>query len=176
MSKITAFTGSNSETSINDQLLQTALSLLTTSDVDYIDLKLLEVPIYSEPIEKSDGIPKSITQLKSKIDEADALIVAVCEHNGSMSAFFKNITDWLSRSDAKYLLNKPVFLLSTSPGAGGAKFSLEYTKNNFQKFGGQVVHQFSLPLFNENFSDGQLEDKYKEHLKSLITNFENSLK
>lgn len=175
MSKILAFTGSNSDTSINDRLLHYALDVLKTSDVNYIDLKVLQVPVFSETLEKSDGIPEDIQKLKSKIKNADALIVAVNEHNGAMSAFFKNITDWLSRSDSKYLQDKPIFLMSTSPGKGGAQSSLEYTTNNFKKFGGNVIHNFSLPSFQENFDENGMTDKYKGHLKSLLTNFENDL-
>ncbi|GAA0761603.1 NADPH-dependent FMN reductase [Psychroflexus lacisalsi] len=175
MSKIIAFTGSNSETSINDKLLKYALDCFKNRQANYIDLKPLNVPIYSESLEKTKGIPEDIKTLKSKIEDANALIVAVNEHNGTMSAFFKNITDWLSRTDSGYLKGKSILLLSTSPGQGGAQSSLEYTTNNFHKFGGQVIHQFSLPLFNKNFGENGLTPKYKAHLESLITNFENDL-
>lgn len=175
MSKTIAFTGSNSETSINDKLLHYALGLFKKADIDYIDLKTLDIPIYSETIEDSEGIPDDIKKLKSKIEDADTLIVAVNEHNGAMSAFFKNITDWLSRSDSSYLEDKAIFLMSASPGEGGAQSSLNYTTDNFHKFGGHVVHQFSLPLFDENYTNDGLSDQYDSHLKSLITNFENDL-
>lgn len=176
MPKIIAFTGSNSETSINDQLLKYALKFIKKSEVQYIDLKPLSVPIYSEKIEKSSGVPNDIQELVSQIKSSDALIVAVNEHNGTMSAFFKNITDWLSRSDAQYLLDKPIFLLATSPGAGGARFCLDYTTTNFQKFGGKIVDKFSLPLFGENFKNAKLSHDYSTNLESLITNFENEIK
>lgn len=175
MSKTIAFTGSNSETSINDKLLQYALGLFQKTDIDYIDLKPLDVPVYSQTLENSEGIPKDIKTLKSKIQNASTLIVAVNEHNGAMSAFFKNITDWLSRSDSNYLDKKAIFLMSTSPGKGGAKSSLDYTTDNFEKFGGHVVHQFSLPLFDENYSDEGLTEKYDSYLQSLIETFENDL-
>lgn len=175
MSKIIAFSGSNSENSINDKLLRYTLNFVSKNEVNYIDLKPLNVPVYSETLENSDGIPEDIKNLKSKIKEADALIVAVNEHNGTMSAFFKNITDWLSRSDGKYLQGKPIFLMSTSPGEGGAKSSLEYTTNNFHKFGGVVIHQYSLPSFGDNFSNENLTETYKQHLLSLLDNFEKDL-
>lgn len=173
MSKVLAFTGSNSEKSINDQLLHYALSFIKNSEVNYVDLKPLKVPIYSETLENSEGIPGDIQNLRSEIRNADALIVAVNEHNGTMSSFFKNVTDWLSRSNSKYLLDKPIFLMSTSPGKGGAVSSLEYTINNFKKFGGNVIHHFSLPSFGENFGHNGMTKTYKAHLESLLTNFEN---
>ena len=174
MSKIIAFVGSNSATSINEKLLNYAVNH-TQLEVLTIDLKRLEVPMYSETEENSNGIPKDISTLKADIEDASALIVAVNEHNGTMSAFFKNITDWLSRTDSQYLKHKPIFLLSTSPGQGGAQSSLNYTEENFKKFGGNVVHKFSLPSFGDNFKDSEMEKTHKEHLKSLLTNFENDL-
>lgn len=176
MPKIIAFTGSNSKTSINDQLLKFTLQLFQSTEVEYIDLKPLEVPIYSIDIENSTGIPKDIIELKSSIEKSDAIVVAVNEHNGTMSAFFKNITDWLSRTDGKYLANKSIFLLATSPGGGGAKFCLEYTTRNFEKFGGDVVQKFSLPLFSKHFVNGGLIEEYDAQLKSLVSSFENELK
>ena len=88
MSKILAFTGSNSSQSINEKLLKYTLSLLVDVDVDYSDLKTLELPIYSEDIEKNKGIPMDIRILSKQIEKYDALVVAVNEHNGAMSAFF----------------------------------------------------------------------------------------
>jgi NAD(P)H-dependent FMN reductase len=175
MSKIIAFTGSNSTTSINDQLLQYTLNSLVKVSVDYIDLKTLSIPIFSEDIEKSSGIPDDIKSLKTKIDAASALIVSVNEHNGAMSAFFKNITDWLSRTDPKYLKDKKIMLIGTSPGQGGAKFSLDYTMGNFEKFGGIIVDHFSLPSFQDNFNKSGLSDDYAQGLKDSVSNFENDL-
>jgi NAD(P)H-dependent FMN reductase len=175
MSKIIAFSGSNSSTSINDQLLKYTLNSLVKVSVDYIDLKTLSIPIFSEDIEKSSGIPGNIKSLKTKIDAASALIVAVNEHNGAMSAFFKNITDWLSRTDPKYLKDKKILLMATSPGQGGAKSSLDYTMGNFEKFGGIIVDHFSLPSFQDNFNKSGLNDDYAKDLKDSISNFENDL-
>ncbi len=174
MQKILAFTGSNSETSINDQLLRFTLDLLQTTNLEYIDLKPLEVPIYSETLENSKGIPEDILSLRSSIDDSQALIVAVNEHNGTMSAFFKNITDWLSRTGS-YLEGKKICLLATSPGQGGAKFCLDYTQTNFEKFGGTVCSKFSLPNFNQHFKNQELQDTYKSELMQLIQKFENEL-
>jgi NAD(P)H-dependent FMN reductase len=175
MSKVIAFTGSNSSTSINDQLLQYTLNSLVKVNVDYIDLKAMSIPVFSEDIEKSSGIPDDIKSLKAEIDAASAIIVAVSEHNGTMSSFFKNITDWLSRTDPKYMKDKKILLMGTSPGQGGAKFCLDYTKGNFEKFGGIIVDNFSLPSFQNNFSESGLSEDYAQNLKDLVSNFENDL-
>jgi len=175
MSKIIAFTGSNSSTSINDQLLKYSLQHFKNHSVEYIDLKALSVPIYSEDIEKESGIPDSIKNLRTTIDASDALVVAINEHNGTMSAFFKNITDWLSRTGS-YLEGKTILLLSSSPGQGAGRNCMEYTIANFEKFGGQIDQTFSLPSFQDHFQDGELSKDFKEDLMTSVTTFENNLK
>jgi NAD(P)H-dependent FMN reductase len=175
MNTILAFSGSNSSTSINHQLLQYTISHILKSQADEIDLKSLNVPIYSEDIEKSVGIPQDILNLKDKLDQYPALLIAVNEHNGTMSAFFKNITDWLSRTDSSYLNQKKIFILATSPGGGGAKLSLDYTSKNFTKFGGDVLGEFSLPHFQNNFLESKLSVEFDDQLKTAIAEFENQL-
>ncbi|WP_127845700.1 NADPH-dependent FMN reductase [Psychroflexus aestuariivivens] len=176
MTKILAFTGSNSSKSINEKLLKYTIELLidVDVDVDYSNLNTLELPIYSEDEEENKGIPIDIRILSEQIQKYDALVVSVNEHNGAMSAFFKNITDWLSRNNSKYLEGKNIFLMSASPGKGGAKSSLEYTKSNFEKFGGKIVESFSFPLFHENFDveNNKINSEDLElGLRDVVSNF-----
>ena len=91
--------------------------------------------------------------LKQEISEADALIISVNEHNGSWSAFFKNIIDWLSRLDRNFLEGKKILLMSTSPGKRGGLSALEYAKSVLPRFGAEIVESFSFPSFYENFSE-----------------------
>ncbi|WP_299215623.1 NAD(P)H-dependent oxidoreductase, partial [uncultured Dokdonia sp.] len=91
---------------------------------------------------------KEVSNIKIEKNE---LILSVNEHNGTVSAFFKNILDWLSRVDRNFLSDTKILLMSTSPGARGAKMALEYTKEVLPRFGGTVVESFSFPSFQDNF-------------------------
>ena len=91
--KIIAFAGSNSSKSINHQLVSYAVKLVENSEV--INLNDYAVPIYSQDLENSEGIPQSIKYLCAKLSETNKLVISVCEHNGNISAFFKNILDEL---------------------------------------------------------------------------------
>src|SRR5690606_1728932 len=82
-----------------------------------------------------------------------ALVISVNEHNGMVSAYFKNTIDWLSRLDRKFLEGKKVLLMSTSNGKRGAASALEYTKNILPRFGATVDESFSIPFYSENFSE-----------------------
>ncbi|HKJ49266.1 MAG TPA: NAD(P)H-dependent oxidoreductase [Christiangramia sp.] len=170
--KILAFAGSNSSTSINQQLLNHVLGRIQGHEIKEIKLTEYPLPIFSIDIEKNEGIPINATIIKNLIGDSDALIVAVNEHNGGPSAFFKNIIDWLSRADKNFLEGKKILLISTSPGKRGAKSSLEYTENIFGRFGGEVVQSFSFPSFKDNFEDGNVTNEVLDMgIEDVLTTF-----
>ena len=170
--KILAFAGSNSSTSINQQLLDHVVSRIQGHEIKEINLTDYPLPIFSVDIEKNEGIPINVTIIKNLIAERDALVIAVNEHNGGPSAFFKNIIDWLSRANRNFLEGKKILLISTSPGKRGAKSSLEYTENIFGRFGGEVIQSFSLPSFKDNFEDGRVTNEVLDMgIEDVLTTF-----
>lgn len=152
MKKIVAFAGSNSSTSINHALVSYAASQITAHEVKVIKLTDFPLEIFGEDIEKERGYSVDLRLLLNEIKGADALMISVNEHNGGASAFFKNVLDWLSRIEYKFLAGKKILLMSTSTGKRGAASSLEYVKNVIPRFDGEVVESFSFPSFPENFS------------------------
>ncbi|MDY8138204.1 NAD(P)H-dependent oxidoreductase [Aquimarina sp. 2201CG5-10] len=152
MKNILAFAGSNSSTSINHKLVEFVASEIKEHPVKIIKLTDYPLSIYSEDEEKSQGFPEILKNLKEEISEADALIISLNEHNGSWSAFFKNIMDWMSRLDRNFLEGKKILLMSTSPGKRGGLSSLEFAKSVFPRFGAEIIESFSFPSFYENFS------------------------
>lgn len=176
MKKILAFTGSNSSNSLNHELLKYASSLIKNNEVTVIDLNDYDAPMYSIQLQKENGFPEEIIKLNELIQEYDAFIIAVPEHNGMMPAFFKNIMDWISRLDRKLFHGKPVLLLSTSPGKSGGRRGLKILELFMGYFAGSVAGTFSLPNFNENFDavSNQIEDEIKNsELIKLLETFDN---
>lgn len=172
MKNILAFAGSNSSTSINQQLLEHLVSRIQGHEIELIKLTHYPLPIYSEDIEKKDGFPENVKSIHRKIKANDALVVAVNEHNGSTSAFFKNIIDWLSRYDRNFLEGKKILLFSTSPGQRGAKNALEFTKGIFGRFGGQVIESFSFPSFKDNFENEKVINEVLDMgIEDVLTTF-----
>lgn len=172
MKKILAFSGSNSSVSINQQLLEHILDRVPGHEIDMIKLTDYPLPIYSRDIEVNEGIPGNVKRIKELIDAHDSLIIAVNEHNGASSAFFKNNIDWLSRLKKDFLNGKQILLFSTSPGKRGAQSSLEYTRNIFARFGGQVIESFSFPSFNDNFEDGKVINEVLDMgIEDVLTTF-----
>ena len=82
--------------------------------------------------------------------------------------------DWTSRIEGKLWEGKPFFLLATSPGGRGAISVLSLAANSFPHMGANVVGQFSLPNYNQNFSieegitNKELEAAYEVELSKFI--------
>ena len=149
--KILAFAASNSRDSINKRLVKFSLSFLPNVESDLLDLNDYEMPIYSTDRENESGISPLVQAFFDKIGEADALLISFAEHNGSYTAAYKNLFDWTSRINQKVFRQKPMVLLSTSPGPGGAARVLASAKDSAPHFGGNVLADVSIPSFYENF-------------------------
>lgn len=157
MKKILAFAGSNNKTSINKELAIYTASKVNDATYDVADLNDYPLPIFSLE-EEEKGFPNSATAFNNLLSNYDGFVISLAEHNGSFSAVFKNIFDWVSRIDRKVFKDKPVLLMSTSPGGNGGKSVIEVAKNTFPHLGGQVVSTFSLPSFYDNFKEGEINN------------------
>ncbi|UZO80016.1 NAD(P)H-dependent oxidoreductase [Aquimarina sp. ERC-38] len=152
MNKILAIAGSNSTTSINQRLVEWVAGELPGQKVKVLKIGSYQIPIYSEDLERTSGIPGQIMGIAKEIEEATALILSVSEHNGTWSAFFKNIIDWLSRYNRNFLEHKKILLMSTSPGQRGGLTAVEHARQILPRFSGEVVESFSFPSFYQNFN------------------------
>lgn len=167
---ILAFAASTSTQSINKKFAEYAAHALPDVTVRVIDLNDFAAPMYSVDAEASDGIPASAKTFVAEIESADGIILSLAEHNGSYSAAFKSIFDWGTRHKHKIWSDKPMLLLSTSPGARGGATVLEAAANSFPHLGAKVAATFSLPSYGENFS---IEKGIRD--EALKTNFARKL-
>lgn len=154
MKKIVAFAGSDSKTSINKQLAAYAASLVPDAEVNVLDLNDYELPMYGIDKEQEIGIPENAHAFLKEIQAADGIVLSLAEHNGAYATVFKNIFDWMSRIDGKLWGNVPMVLMATSPGGRGGQTVLDIAKGRFPYMGGNIVGDFSLPSFHDNFKDG----------------------
>lgn len=142
---ILTFAASNSRNSINKALVQHASGLLPdTAKVDLVDLNDFEMPIYSVDREAETGIPQEAKDFYAAIGAADGIIVSFAEHNGTVTAAWKNLFDWMSRIDMKVWQNKPVLMLATSPGPNGGAYVLEGQKTTAPFFGANVTGSYGI--------------------------------
>lgn len=170
MKKIIAFGASSSKTSINKQLATYTAHQFENASVEVLDLNDYEMPIFSSDKEAASGIPQQAQDFYAKLGTADLIVISFAEHNGAYTAAFKNIFDWTSRINAKTFQEKPVLLLSTSPGPRGGSSVLEIAKGRFPFQGAVVKGSFSLPSFYENFdvTNGIINEDLKNQLHGII--------
>ncbi|RRO19773.1 NADPH-dependent FMN reductase [Flavobacteriaceae bacterium 14752] len=173
MKNILAFAGSNSSTSINFKFVSHAVSLIKDHKVELLNLKDFDIPMYSADFEEQSGIPESIVKLNEHIQNVDALLISVNEHNGGLSAFFKNCIDWLSRNDRDFLKNKKLCILSTSPGRGAAQMANDYAVEILPRFGAEIVSSFALASFGHSFSEdkGITDENQNKDFKAALNQF-----
>ena len=153
MKRIIAIGGSNSKKSINKTLATYAANQVENTEVIVVDLNDFELPLYGIDRETESDFPEDVKRLNDLLDSSDGLVISLAEHNGSYSTAFKNAFDWLSRLDKKVWKNKPMLLMACSPGGRGGSSVLLAAKSSFPHLGGNIVADFSLPSFYDNFSE-----------------------
>lgn len=175
--KILAFAGSTSSTSINRELVKFVLKDFREEEVNLIDLNDFTMPVFSVDLEKK-GFPDEAHSFLKRIEECDVIICSLAEHNRSYSSAFKNVFDWASRINVKVFQNKPMLLMSTSPGGYGGGNVMNTARTFFPQFAADIKDTFSLPKFYENFDleSGVINPDMLKELKDKIQNFKNEVK
>ena len=166
--KLLAFAATSSRKSINKQLVTYAALQFENADIEILDINDYELPLFSEDREAELGQPELANKFLQKISESDAVIISFAEHNGSYTVAYKNIFDWASRINPKVFQNKPMVMLSTSPGPGGASSVLAAATNSAPYFDGDVKASVSVPSFYDNFDMEQARFTNDEVNKELL--------
>ena len=143
MSKILAFGASSSNNSMNKKLASFVANKIAPQEAILIDLNDYEMPIYSDDRKKADGIPEKAYEFKNLIKASDGIIISLAEHNGSYTAAFKNIYDWISVIEEIVWNYKPILLLSASNGSRGGKSVMSAALSRFS-----IQSKFEIPNFS----------------------------
>ena len=169
---IKAFAGSNSSTSINKQLVTYATSFLDEFEIEILDLNNYNIPTFDIDIEKREGFSDEIKRFYQTLIDTDVLLISLAEHNANVTAVFKSYMDWCSLINHKFLEGKKIFVMSTSPGGYGAKNALESGSKLLVKLGGELIENYSLPKFNDNFQNGKIiNEEFDAELFAKINEF-----
>ena len=173
MKHIIAVGASNSSRSINKRFASFAAAKLSEFSTEVLDLNDYEMPIYSIDREEAGGIPDLAVQFKEKLKNCDGIIISFAEHNGAYSVAFKNVMDWISRLEGKTWEDKPMLLLSTSPGGRGGKTVLGIAVNSFSRMNQSPVVSFSLPSFKANFQEesGIVDEELQSQFNEILSQF-----
>ena len=170
--RLLVIAGSARNGSLNLRLADAAAALAREAgaQVDRFDLRALQLPVYDGDLEAAEGVPDSTLSLLDAVRSADALLIVTPEYNGFPTPLLINAFDWLSRLGAAgerpaglaVTANKPVALLSASPGPLGGLRSMNFLRQYLQMAFAMIVvpQQFALVRAHEAFDDqGALKDE-----------------
>lgn len=117
--KLLGIAGSLRADSYNAKLLRAAAETLPPEVELVVFERLRDIPPYDEDAEGDR--PAAVVALDEAITDADAVLFATPEYNGSVPGLLKNALDWVSRPfDTNALRNKPVAVIGASTGMFGA--------------------------------------------------------
>jgi chromate reductase len=164
--RILGIPGSLRAGSLNAQLLRLATEELPEGAELDLYGGLAEIPPYDHDLE--DLAPDAVDALKAAIAEADALLVATPEYNGSVPGQLKNALDWVSRPISESpIRGKPVAVIGASPGSFGAIWAQRELKKVLGLMGARVL-DVELAVAK---ADRRLEDpdrKLREQLAGVV--------
>jgi chromate reductase, NAD(P)H dehydrogenase (quinone) len=173
--KFLGFAGSLRVGSYNKALLRAATNLLPdNATLEIFDLD--GIPPFNQDLEMD--MPPKVKEFKSKIREADAIVIATPEYNYSVPGVLKNAIDFASRPYGDNPFNdKPVAIMSASIGMlGGARAQYHLRQvfvflNMHPINGPEVIVTFAENKFDAN---GKLIDENtSKFLKQLLENLAN---
>ena len=82
----------------------------------------------------------------------------------------------MSRIDGKLWGDKPMLLMASSPGARGGQSVLQIALDRFPRHNADIVGKYSLPSFNDNFSEGKITNtELNNELLTQVKQFKNSI-
>lgn len=120
---IVGICGSLRSGSINRMALNLAAESLPMEVVEFRDVPLFNADVLAA------GAPPVVTALNERLRRADGIVIATPEYNFSIPGVLKNLIDWISRDKQQAFSQKPVAILSASPGPlGGPRVQYDLRK------------------------------------------------
>jgi NAD(P)H-dependent FMN reductase len=154
---VLAIAGSLRAESVNASLVRAiaALTLEGTRIVIYRGLGRL--PLFSPDLD-GETPPPEVTNLRSRLRAADAVLICTPEYAYGMPGSLKNALDWLVSSGELY--RKPVAALSAAPSDMGGARALAWLRETLAAQGATVPEEasFAVPFIRQHLHGDALAD------------------
>jgi chromate reductase len=168
---ILGISGSLRRESHNTNLLRAAAKALPPGLRLEIYDGLRDLPPYDADLDTQPAHP-AVARLRDAIADADAILIATPEFNGSIPGALKNALDWASRPFPNNALRgKPVAVIGASTGLFGAVWAQAETRTVLQVIGADVIdHELAVGQADSAFAgSAELADpQTKAALSELI--------
>lgn len=167
--KILGFAGSLRKESFNKALLHNAVSLVPNNSTLEI-FELAGIPPFNQDTE--ENMPDKVREFKSKIRNADAILISTPEYNYSIPGVLKNAIDSASRPYGDNPFDgKPVAIMSASVGMlGGSRAQYHLRQifvflNMYPINRPEIMVNFAADKFDSN---GNLMDENSKKLIGML--------
>lgn len=167
---ILGFAGSLRKESYNKSLLRAAFELVPEgAKLESFDLE--GIPPFNQDLENQ--LPQKVKEFKSKIREADAILIVTPEYNYSIPGVLKNAIDWASRPYGDNAFNgKPVAVMGASVGMLGTGRAQYDLRRSFVFLNMYPINQpeVMVPFAHEKIDKGGkvTDPKTREKIKELL--------
>ena len=169
MVKVAGISGSLRRGSFNTALLNAAMGL--APEGMRIEPASIDLPLYNEDL-RERGDPESVSQLRSLITTADAVLIVTPEYNYSVPGVLKNAIDWASRPPDQPFRKKPVAIMGGSPGRIGTALAQCHLRQVLVCLDADVLNKPGVMVggvMGVLDNDGQLSDEpSREHVIRLL--------
>lgn len=168
--RILGISGSLRDGSHNTELLRLLAEELPAGDELELFTGLGLIPPYDQAL---DGRPPlDVRRLKHQIADADAVVLATPEYNGSIPGQLKNALDWVSRPLAESpLRGKPVAVIGASTGQFGGLWAQGELRKVLGIMGAQVV-QDGLALAKAHERLAEPDEELRGSLADVVRSLE----
>lgn len=157
------FSASLRADSLNTRLAQVAATVIERlgASVDLAPMREFDAPSYNGDAEVVDGLPAGALALRSRLEAADAFVIASPEYNASMPGVLKNAIDWVSRVRPQPFNQRHGLVMSASPSMVGGNRGLWALRVPLEHMGARIYpDMFSLAQAHNAFTDdGTLADE-----------------
>lgn len=185
MTRLLFLCGSQRKASLNARLLDLIAGQVPHGAIiDHLAPDEVRLPLYHGDDESDAAVLAHVRTIHGQIADADALVVASPEFNGSLTPYLKNLIDWVSRvprldpEAANAFRDKPVLLAAASPGWTGGALGLGPLRMILGHVGAVAFgEQITLPYADRVFTAaGQLDpafpaDAFNASLADCVARF-----
>ena len=153
MKNVVVLVASPSPKSVNRKLANT-LEKLAEGKLRFDYLDIFNLPYYDNDLWANP--PAVITELKRRVEAADAALIVTPEYNRSVPGVLKNALDWASRPYAQSSwMDMPTALVGATPGATGTAAGQGHLRSILPVYGMLVMGQ---PEVYFNMKPGLITD------------------
>lgn len=140
--RILGFSGSLRQGSFNTGLLVAAAARVPEGCELVIYDGLRDLPFYDPALDEPGSVAPAAARLREAIGEANALLFAIPEYNGTIPAAAKNAVDWASRPAGDGVLKGiPAAVIGGSPGQFGGIWAQDELRKSLGIAGARVVKE-----------------------------------